>query len=152
MAKGSTYQGQLLKLLLNATAIANVADNAASAPLTNLSISLHTADPGEGNLQSNNEVAYAAYNRINTSRTSAALVGWSITSASGNCTASPLQAVTFPQVTSAGSSLSVITHFGVGSSSGAGGYIFYKGTVTPNITLGQNVTPSLTSGSSITET
>ncbi len=151
MAKGSTYQGQLLKILLQANAIANIADNTATVPLTNLAVALHTAAPAEGTLQTNNEVAYAAYTRINTSRTSAA-AGWTVTSGTGLWTASPLTAITFPQCTSAGSSLSVITHFSVGSSTSVGSVIYYAGTVTPNITLGANVTPILTTGSSITET
>ena len=38
-AKGSTFSNDLLKLIFNATAIANIADNAASGPLTNLYVS-----------------------------------------------------------------------------------------------------------------
>ncbi len=149
MAKGSTYQGQILKLLLNATAIANVADNTATVPLTNLAVALHTAAPAEGTLQTNNEVAYTAYNRINVARTTG---GFTVTSGTGLWTASPVASVTFPQCTSAGSSATVITHFSVGSSTSTLSVIYYAGTVTPNITLGQNVTPILTTGSSITET
>jgi hypothetical protein len=45
MGKGATFDNDLLKLIFNATGIANIADNAASSPLTNLYVSLHTADP-----------------------------------------------------------------------------------------------------------
>src|SRR5690349_4653937 len=44
---GNTAENDIMKLLFNATAITNIADNAASSPLTNLEVSLHTADPGE---------------------------------------------------------------------------------------------------------
>ena len=44
MPKSSTFDNDLLKLIFNATAIANIADNAGSSPLTNLYLSLHTAD------------------------------------------------------------------------------------------------------------
>ena len=47
MSKGNTFENDWMKLIFNATAIANIADNAASSPLTNLYVSLHTADPGE---------------------------------------------------------------------------------------------------------
>ena len=51
MSKSDAFEADLLKLLFNATAIANVADNAASSPLTNLFVALHTADPGETGTQ-----------------------------------------------------------------------------------------------------
>jgi hypothetical protein len=36
MSKSDTFENDILKLIFNATAIANLADNAASAPLTSL--------------------------------------------------------------------------------------------------------------------
>ena len=153
MAKGSTYDSDILKLLLNATGIPHIADDTASAvtpPITSLSVSLHTADPGASGTQDTSEVDYSAYARVLTTRST---VGWTVT-ASDPATASPVSAITFAQVTSAGSSTTIVTHFAVGlgaTTLGTSGKIYYKGTVTPNITLGQNVTPSLTTGSSITE-
>lgn len=44
MPKSITFDNDFLKLIFNATAIANIADNAATAPLTNIYLSLHTAD------------------------------------------------------------------------------------------------------------
>ncbi len=61
MSKGNTYENDILKLTFNATAIANIADNAAASPLTNLQMSLHTADPGEAGDQTTNEIAYTSY-------------------------------------------------------------------------------------------
>ena len=49
MPKSTTTCNNLLKLIFNAVAWANMADNAAASPLTNLYLSLHTADPGVGN-------------------------------------------------------------------------------------------------------
>ena len=46
MAKSSTFESDLLKLVFQGAAIANIADNAASSPLTSLYVALHTADPG----------------------------------------------------------------------------------------------------------
>ncbi len=150
MAKGSTLESNLLKLIFQANAIPNIADNAASSPLTTLSVALHTADP-TGGTQATNEVAYSAYTRYLTSRSSSTL-GWTVTG-SNPATASPLTSITFPQVTSAGSSATIASYFSVGGSTALSGAtpILYSGTITPNITFGQNVTPSLTTGSSITE-
>ena len=74
MSKGDTFENDLLKLIFNATAIANIADNAASAPLTNLYISLHTSDPGEAGGQTTNEIAYTSYARVAVARTSGGFV------------------------------------------------------------------------------
>jgi len=148
MAKGPVYDGDLLKLLLNGTAIANVADNAAGAPLTAISVALHTADPSAttAGTQGTNEVSYTGYTRVVTTRST---VGFTVTNANP-ATASPVSAITFPQATS--TSTGTITHFSLGlSSNSTAGKIFYSGTVTPNINYGQNVTPVLTTGSSFTE-
>src|SRR6266403_2144335 len=67
MSKSNTFENDCLKLVFNGTAIANIADNAASSPLTNLYLSLHTADPGEAGVQTTNECAYTAYPRQATS-------------------------------------------------------------------------------------
>ena len=64
MSKSNAYETDLLGLLFNGTAIANIADNAASAPLTDLFVALHTADPGEAGNQGTNEANYTGYNRV----------------------------------------------------------------------------------------
>lgn len=58
MSKGNTFENDLLKLIFHGTAIANIADNAASAPLTYLPVSFHTAEVPEGGDQTTNECAY----------------------------------------------------------------------------------------------
>lgn len=79
MSKGDTFENDLLKLIFNGTAIANIADNAATAPLTDLWLSLHTADPGEAGSQTTSETAYTGYARVAVARTSG---GWSVSGAS----------------------------------------------------------------------
>ena len=69
----NSAENSFLVLLFNATAWANVADNAAGSPLTNLYVSLHTADPGEGGSQTTNETAYTNYARQPVARTAG---GW----------------------------------------------------------------------------
>ena len=51
MSKGNTFENELLLLIFNATAIADLAENDTSSPLTNLYVALHTADPGEAGAQ-----------------------------------------------------------------------------------------------------
>src|SRR5262245_55318688 len=123
MSKGDTFENDLLKLIFNGTAIANIADNAASSPLTVLYLSLHTADPGETGSQTTSETAYTGYARKSINRNSGGLVvtNNSVSPAAdqdfGECTASPGGA---------------ITHFAIGTATSGAGKILYSGTVTPN--------------------
>ena len=138
-----TYESNILKLILTAVAIANIADNTATSPATVLWGSLHTADPGDTGFQGTSESTYTGYTRISVARTTA---GWSV-GAAGN--ASPVAAITFPQATS--TSTSTITHAGIGMSSATtAGILIASGALSPTINIAQNVTPSLTTGSSFT--
>lgn len=141
MSKSNTFENDWLKLIFNATAIANLADNAASSPLTNLYVSLHTADPGEAGNQTTNEIAYTSYARVAVARTSG---GWTVT----NNSVSPVANIDFPAATGGSGT---VTYFGVGSASSGAGTLYYSGTVTPNISVTSGVTPRLTTASTITE-
>jgi hypothetical protein len=141
MSKSNTFENDWLKLIFNATAIANLADNAASSPLTNLYVSLHTADPGEAGDQSTNEVSYTSYARVAVARTAG---GWTVT----NNSVSPVANIDFPAATGGSGT---VTYFGVGSASSGSGVLYYSGTVTPSISVTSGVTPRLTTASTITE-
>jgi len=141
VSKGNTFEADFLKLIFQAVAIANIADNAASAPITNIQYSLHTADPGEAGDQTTSESAYTSYARVAVARTTG---GHAITGSS----ISPVANIDFP----AGSGGSgTVTHFAVGTANTGVGKILYKGTVTPNIVTGNGITPRLTTASTITE-
>lgn len=142
MGKSTTTSNNWLKLLFNATAIANIADNAASSPNTNLYVALHTADPTAAGTQSSNEIAYTSYARVAVARTTS---GWTASSAAST---SPVANINFP--TGTGGS-GTATYFSVGMLSSGAGIILYSGTVTPNIVCGNGVTPTLTTASTITE-
>lgn len=141
MSKGNTFENDWLKLIFNATAIANIADNAASSPLTVLYGSLHTADPGEAGDQTTNEATYTSYARVTIARTTG---GWTVTANS----VSPAANVDFPAATGG---TNTITHFAVGTAISGAGKLLYSGTVTPNISVSSGVTPRLTTASTITE-
>lgn len=141
MSKGNTFENDLLKLIFNATAIANIADNAASSPLTALFAGLHTADPGEAGSQTTSEAAYTSYGRVSIARTTG---GFTVT----NNSVSPVASIDFPAATG-GSETE--THFHIGTLTSGAGKILYSGTVTPNIAVSNGVTPRLTTASAITE-
>jgi len=141
MSKGNTWENDLLKLAFQAVAIANIADNAAASPLTNLFVSLHTADPGEAGTQTTNECAYTSYARVAVARTSG---GFTVT----NNSVSPAANIDFPQATGGSETA---THFAVGTASSGTGKLLWSGTVTPNIVIANGVTPRLTTSSAVTE-
>jgi hypothetical protein len=142
-ALGNTFENDLLKLIFNATAIANICDNASSSPLTNLYVSAHTADPGETGDQTTNEISYTGYARVAVARTTG---GWTVT----NNSVSPVASITFPAST--GGTGGTITHLAIGTaSSGAGKMLLGSGcVVTPNIVVTSGVTPSYTTATAFT--
>jgi len=140
MSKGNTFENDWLKLVFNGTAIANIADNAAASPLTNLYVALHTADPGEAGDQTTNEATYTGYARVAVTRGA----GWVVT---GN-SVSPAAYVEFP-VATAGTE--TITHFSVGVASSGASKLLYSGLATPNVAVVAGVLPRLTTTSTITE-
>lgn len=141
MSKGNTFENDWLKLIFNATAIANIADDAGTSPLTSLYVSLHTADPGETGDQSTSECAYTSYARVAVARTSS---GWTVT----NNSVSPVADISFPAATGGSETA---THFGVGVASSGATKLLYSGAISPNISISSGVTPKLTTSSTVTE-
>jgi hypothetical protein len=141
MSKGNTFENDLLELIFNATAIANIADNAGTSPLTNLYVALHTSDPGEAGNQTTNECAYTSYARVAVARTSG---GWTITANS----VSPTANIDFSAATGG---TETATHVSIGTDSTGTGKILYYGAITPNISISTGVTPRIGTGTTITE-
>lgn len=146
MSKSDFLENAILKLIFNATAIANIADNAASSPLTNLFWSLHTADPGDAGNQSTSETTYGSYARQSVART----VGGMTASSAGST--SPVANVVFPAATSPTlPTVSSITFAGIGVAVSGATNLLYSGPVTPNINVSTGVQPILTTASTVTE-
>jgi hypothetical protein len=139
--KGNTFENDFIKLIFNATAIANIADNAATGPLTNLFVALHTADPGEAGDQTTTEVSYTGYGRATVARTTG---GWTVTANS----VSPVATISFGACT-VGSTTA--THASVGVAVSGVSKILYSGALTPTISIAPGVTPQITTVSTITE-
>jgi hypothetical protein len=140
-AKGSTFENSLLALIFNATAIATIAQNNTTSPLTNLYVALHTASPGAGGAQNTSEAAYGGYARVAVARTSA---GWTVTGAS----VSPAANISFP---AASSGSETETFWSIGTASTGVGEILYFGPISPTIVVSAGVTPVLTTASTVTE-
>jgi hypothetical protein len=142
MSKSNAFETDLLELIFQGIAITGLAQNHAS-PVASLAVSLHTADPGEAGTQATNETTYGSYARVAIARTTG---GWTVSGA----TVSPVANISFPTATSGTATL---THFGVGTNATAGqaGYLIYKGTISPNISVTSGVTPVLTSATTVSE-
>lgn len=143
MSKSNTFEQEMLSLIFNNTAIANIGDVAGlqpSATTGSVYFSLHTADPGEAGDQTTSETAYTGYVRKAVARTSGAI---NVASGAINlvanldfdaCTASPGAA---------------LTHFAIGTASSGTGKILYSGTLTPNITMAVGVIPRITTAANL---
>jgi hypothetical protein len=136
---GTTFANDILKLILQATAIANLADNAAASPNTNLYAALHTSSPSGGN-QTTSEATYTSYARVTIARSGS---GFTVSGATGAFAAT----CSFPAGTGGSGTA---THFSVGTAASGTGKILYWGTVTPNIVTGNGVTPQLTTAVHLT--
>lgn len=141
--KTDVFENDLLKLIFNGTPIANIADNAASLPLTTLYLSLHTADPTDAAAsgQSTSEATYTGYARVAVTRSSA---GWTV---SGN-SVSPVANVEFGKCTAG---TATITYAGIGTAASGTGKLLYVGAISPAIAVSAGVIPRLTPASTITE-
>lgn len=135
-AFGNTFENDLLKLIFQGTAIANIADNAASAPLTNLYCALHTADPGEGGDQSTSEATYTSYARVAVARSGS---GWTVT----NNVATNAATTNFPACTGGSNT---ITYLSVGTASSGTGKILARLALVDPQEVSSGVTPTYAAG------
>jgi hypothetical protein len=137
MSATNAFEASILGLIFTASAIADLAENDATSPATNLYISLHTASPGETGDQTTNETAYTGYARVAVARTTS---GWTVTNGScvndaeiafAICTASPGSA---------------ISHVGVGLSSSGAGTLLISNALDASVTMQVGTTPIFSAG------
>lgn len=143
----SNYLGtQWHDLLLNAVAIPNIADNAGTAPLTDLYAALHTASPAVGGSQTTNEATYTSYARVAVPRDG---TGWTVSDLVATLAAD----IDFAEATGGTETL---THFSIGTdSSGAGNVLYFgeikdSGGTASSIAVSSGTAPRIKSGSTIT--
>lgn len=137
MPKSTATCNSVLALLFNATAWANIADNAAGSPVTNLYLSLHTADPGVGNNQTTNEAAYTNYARVAVARTTG---GWDIPASAATANAALAQ---FPQCGVTGA---VVTYVAIGTAVSGAGTVLYSGPLNALLTIANLIQPQFSAG------
>jgi hypothetical protein len=139
MTFSPTTDNNILKLLLNATNWASIADNTVTSPLTNIYVSLHTADPTAGS-QTTSEVTYTSYARVAVARTTG---GWTASTVGSS---SPVAAITFPAgIGGSGTA----TYMGIGTLATTAGVLLGAGAISPSIVTGNGVTPQLTTATTI---
>lgn len=134
--KGATWTNDYLKLLFQGTAVANIADNAASSPLTSLYLSLHTADPGASGNQPTSEATYSGYARQAVARNSN---GFTVSNTQVTLAAN----VNFPQAPT--NATDVLMFVGVGTNVNTNGKLLYSGPLGSNLGVGTVDTAGITS-------
>jgi hypothetical protein len=142
MPKGTTSCNNILALIYNATPWANVADNAAASPITNIYMALATVTGAPADTMSTNEATYTNYARQAVARTTG---GW--TAPSGGAT-SNVAAVEYP---SCGVTGNTITSGKTGVATGASAVLHY-GDLNDPIAVSNQIQPRFPIGSiTITE-
>ena len=143
MPKSTTFCNDFLKLILNATAIANIADNAAASPLTSVYLSLHTGAVAAGDVQTTNETSYTNYLRIAVARTSG---GWTVSTNTAITAA-------LNQFAQCGATGATITHVAVGTASSGAGKVLWAGPLNSSLAVANGIQPQFAAGAlTVTET
>lgn len=137
MPKSTSTCNNILALIFNATAWADIAENDTSSPLANLYLSLHTADPGVGNNQTTNETAYTNYARVAVARTTG---GWDAPSGAATANAALVQ---FAQCGVTGATL---THVAIGTASSGAGTVLYAGALSSSLAVANGIQPQFAAG------
>jgi hypothetical protein len=137
MPKSTPTCNSIVNLMYSATAWATVADNAASTPITNTYVALHTANLTAGtNQQSQNETAYTNYARQAVARST----GWD--AASGGATANDAT-ISFPQCGASGATL---THVSTGVGSSGATAVWHYGALNSSLAVSSGITPQFAAG------
>lgn len=141
MGKGLAFAEAVLRLIAFGTPIANIADNAAASPATNLYASLHTADPTAGT-QSTSEISYTGYARVAVPRS---ILGLIVTGTG----LSPLADIEFALMTAGSGGTASYAAIGIGSA--GAGLIIWAGALSPTIPVTAGAQPVIAAGSLIAE-
>lgn len=137
---GDTFANDLAKLIFQGTAIANIADNAGTSPLTNLYVSFHTADPGDAGNQESNEATYTSYARVAIARSGS---GFTVTGR----IVKPAAVISAPTATGGSE---ILTHAAIGTEASGTGKILAKGALGSPITVTTGATPQLSTATQLT--
>lgn len=134
MAYTTASANAMLKLILQAIAIAGLADPAASGGLTQLWLSLHAGQPAAVADQTSNEISYTGYGRVSVPRSN---LGWTVTGAD----AALVNAVQFLPMS--GGAGGTVTHIGLGTAQSGAGLLLVHGPISPVIPVQLGFVPRL---------
>jgi len=134
MPKSTTFANDFVALIFNATAIADLAENDTSAPLTSLYVALHATEPGIGGSQLTGETAYDNYLRVAVNRNSGGS-GWAV---SGGVAQN--QAVIPFATCGAGGGTVAFVSIGTDVKPNAG-KVLWKGAVSPTLSVTTGIQP-----------
>lgn len=143
MPKSTATCNSIVNLMYRATPWANVADNAASSPLANTYVGMHTADlTAATNSQAENETAYTNYVRKAVARST----GWDAASAGATANAAT---ISFDQCGASGATL---THVSTGVASSGATAVWHYGALNSSLAVSTGITPQFATGAlTITE-
>lgn len=135
MAIATSFRSPIASLIYLAAAIANIADNAASSPITNIYISLHESDPSAGN-QTTGEGNYTSYARQAVARSGS---GWDDTAGVIDNDAE----IAFPACTGGSDTIS---HALTGRDVSGTGLAFVGGALTASLAVSTGIQPKFAAG------
>lgn len=133
MSKGNALEAQLIALIFNGTPLPWSASN--------LSVALHTADPGEEGSQATSEATYTGYARVLVPRDN---TGWTLAGSQ----AVNAQEVTFGECTGGSNT---ITHVSVGLGATGPAQILYKAALTAPLAVSNLITPRFPAGTLVVQ-
>jgi hypothetical protein len=133
-----SFRTPLAALVFTGTAIPNIADNAASSPITSIYIGLHTADPSSGN-QTTSEASYTSYARQAVARVAD---GFDEGLDDGDITND--DEIAFPTATGGSST---VTHASCGTAASGTGVLIIAGALTASRVISTGILPRFAVGS-----
>lgn len=143
MPKATAICNSILGLMYRGVAWANVADNAASSPVTAIPLALHTANlTASTGLQNENEVAYTSYARKSTGR---GTTDWAAPS-SGSLSNATLQQ--FPACGATGATASHVST-GIGASGATA--VWHFGALNSSLAIALGITPQFNIGALVVQ-
>lgn len=132
MPKSTQTCNDILALIFNGTAWADIAENDSSTPATNLYIRLHTGAVAAGDPGNQNEATYGGYAALAVVRTN---VGWAVPSGGATSNAALAQ---FAECTSGSN---VISHVSINKSASGAGACLYAGALAASRTITAGIQP-----------
>lgn len=138
MPKSTTLCNDILNLIYRAVGIADLADNDATAPLTQLWARLHTASLTPTSTQSTSETTYPNYAAVAIPRTTG---GWNAP-AGGQ-----IQNTASVEFAQCGAGGATIVAASIGKAATGAGQILHYGDLNSSIAVSNNIQPRIAAGS-----